>query len=65
MSNTKYVGMDVHQSSSSIAVLDEAGRLCTETVIETKVDPIREFFKRLSGEVYVTLSGRDDGGVAL
>lgn len=64
------VGMDVHQSSrrgGTIAVLDADGRLCSELIIETRVDQIREFFNRLSGNKYVIpRSGRrNDGGVAL
>jgi hypothetical protein len=55
MNTTKYVGMGVHQSSTSIAVLDERGKLCLEKVIETRADPIRGFLQTLSGTVYVTL----------
>lgn len=33
----KYVGLDVHQSSTVAAVLDEKGRLVMESVLETKV----------------------------
>lgn len=37
MNKSKYVGLDVHQSSTSIAVLDESGKLCMERIIETRV----------------------------
>ena len=36
MDNRKYIGMDVHQASISIAVSDDAGKLLMECVIETK-----------------------------
>jgi hypothetical protein len=36
MTSTKYIGMDVHKESISIAVRDDAGKLLMECVIETK-----------------------------
>lgn len=54
MNKSQYVGMDVHESSTSIAVLDESGKLCLERIIETRVDALREFFRGLSGTVQVT-----------
>ena len=38
----KYIGMDVHQASISIAVRDDAGKLAMECVIETKARSILE-----------------------
>ncbi len=35
MDSTKYVGMDVHQESISIAVLNSAGKLLMESILET------------------------------
>jgi hypothetical protein len=35
-SNIKYVGMDVHKESISIAVRNAAGKIAMECVIETK-----------------------------
>jgi hypothetical protein len=35
-SNIKYVGMDVHKDSISIAVRNAAGKIVMECVIETK-----------------------------
>jgi hypothetical protein len=29
MNKVKYIGLDVHQTSVSVAVLDEAGKLCS------------------------------------
>lgn len=49
-----YVGMDVHQASTSIAVLNGQGKLISETLIETKAQTIVEFLKGLRGEVHVT-----------
>ena len=36
MTITKYIGMDVHKESISIAVMNAAGKLVMECVIETK-----------------------------
>jgi transposase len=54
MSNSKYVGLDVHQASTSIAVLDHSGKLVVEATIKTKADAIRDFISGLSGTVHVT-----------
>lgn len=49
-----YVGMDVHQASTSIAVMNGQGKLISESLIETKAQTIVDFVKGLSGEVHVT-----------
>jgi hypothetical protein len=36
MTSSKYIGMDVHKESISIAVRNGAGRIVMESVIETK-----------------------------
>jgi hypothetical protein len=53
-SNIKYVGMDVHKQSISIAVRNAAGTIVMECVIETKAITILQFFDGLRGEVQVT-----------
>jgi len=40
MDRTKYIGMDVHQASISIAVRDASGKLVMESLIETKAATI-------------------------
>ncbi len=54
MSSDKYIGLDVHQSTISIAVLDSAGKLVMESVIETKAATILQFIQGLRGDLYVT-----------
>lgn len=49
-----YVGMDVHQASTSIAVMNGQGKLSSESLIETKAQTIIDFLKGLSGEVHAT-----------
>ena len=55
MTGTKYIGMDVHKESISIAVRSDAGKLVMECVIETKANVILEFIHGLRGELQVTL----------
>ena len=55
MTNDKYVGLDVHQASTSIAVIDGDGKSVVEGVVRTRADAIRDFINGLSGNVRVTL----------
>ena len=54
MTNDKYVGLDVHQASTSIVVLDCNGKVISEAVVRTRADAIRDFIKGLSGTIHVT-----------
>jgi transposase len=54
MDSTKYIGMDVHQESISIAVMNAAGKIVMECVIETKSSIILEFIDGLRGNVHLT-----------
>jgi transposase len=53
-SNAKYIGMDVHKESISIAVRNAAGKIAMECVIETKASMILQFVDGLRGDVHVT-----------
>jgi hypothetical protein len=55
MDNVKYIGMDVHQATISIAVLDSSGKLVMESVIETKAITIVQFVRGLRGDLHITL----------
>jgi transposase len=54
MNSTKYIGMDVHKESISIAVRNDAGKIVMECVIETKASMILQFIAGLRGDVQVT-----------
>src|SRR6202049_584927 len=54
MDNKKYIGMDVHKESISIAVMNGAGKIVMECVIETKASVILEFIDGLRGDWHVT-----------
>ena len=36
MKQEKYIGMDVHQATISVAVMDSSGKLIMECILETK-----------------------------
>jgi transposase len=54
-SNVKYIGLDIHKEAISIAVLNGAGKLVMESIIETKVVTLLQFLQGLRGELHVTL----------
>ena len=54
MTSTKYIGMDVHTESISIAVRNSLGKVVMESVIETKAGTILPFLDGLRGDVRVT-----------
>lgn len=51
---TYYVGMDVHQASIVIMVLNGAGKIVMQSIVETGAARVRDFIKQLRGKVYVT-----------
>ena len=49
----KYIGMDVHKAMTVIAVLDSAGKVLAESIIETKGSTILDFLKSQRGTLHV------------
>ena len=56
MNSEKYIGLDVHQATISVAVLDHTGKVIMECVLETKAATILEFFAGLRGTLSVTFA---------
>src|SRR6202171_4931343 len=54
MDSVKYIGMDVHKESISIAVRNGAGKIVMECVIETKANMILQCIDGLRGDVHLT-----------
>ena len=54
MSQEKYIGMDVHQATISVAVRDVQGKLIMESLLETKATTILEFVQGLRGTLALT-----------
>jgi len=54
MSGEKYIGLDVHQATISVAVVDSQGKLIMESILETKASTILDFLAGLRGTLCVT-----------
>ena len=54
MSGEKYIGLDVHQATISVAVMDSQGKVVMESILETKASTLLEFFAGLRGSLFVT-----------
>ena len=54
MNGTKYVAMDVHTATISVAVLNFDGKLIMESVIEAKGITVIQFIQGLRGELFLT-----------
>ncbi len=54
MNREKYIGLDVHQATISVAVMDSGSKLVMESILKTKAATILQFFAGLRGTVWVT-----------
>jgi len=54
MDSTKYMGMDVHKETISIAVMNSAGKLVIESILETEAMTILQFVQGFRGNLQVT-----------
>src|ERR1700746_83038 len=54
LNDKKYIGMDVHKETVSIAVRNDAGKIVMECVIETKASMILQVIDGLRGDLQVT-----------
>jgi transposase len=54
VNDAKYIGLDVHQTTISAAVLDSTGKLVMESILETKAATILQFIHGLRGSLQVT-----------
>jgi hypothetical protein len=59
MSQEKYIGMDVHQATISVAVMDGNGKLLMECLLETKAATILEFVQGLRGTLFTDFRRRN------
>jgi hypothetical protein len=56
MNDAKYIGVDVQQATICIAVLDSAGKLVMEAIIETKAETILQCMHGLRGSLQKTFT---------
>jgi hypothetical protein len=52
--STKFVGMDVNKEAITIAVMNSAGKVVMESIIETKAVTVLQFIQGLRGDLHVT-----------
>jgi len=49
----KYAGIDLHQSTSLVAVHDGHGKAISESILKTEAETLRSFFRGLSGTIHI------------
>ena len=54
MCGEKSIGLDVHQATISVAVVDSQGKIVMESIQESKASTLLEFFGGLRGSLFVT-----------
>jgi len=54
VNDEKYIGLDVHQATIVVAVMDSTGKLVMESILETKAATLLQFFAGLRGTLSVT-----------
>jgi len=59
MNSEKYIGLDFHQATIVVAVMDSTGKLVMEFIVETKTATIFEFFWGLRGHLVGDLRRRN------
>jgi hypothetical protein len=62
---TYYVGMDVHRATIAIVVVNGAGKVVEQLVVETSATRVRSYLKQLKGRVVCDVRGRDAGAVVV
>ena len=55
MDSVKYIGLDVHRDTISVAVVDQSGRLVMQSVIPTQASAILDCVSGIQGSLHVTL----------
>jgi len=55
MDSVKYIGLDVHRDTISMAVVDQSGRLVMQSVIPTQASAILDCVSGIQGSLHVTL----------
>jgi transposase len=55
MDSVKYIGLDVHRDTISVAVVDQSGRLVMHSVIPTQASAILDCVRGIQGNLHVTL----------
>ena len=62
MKQAKYIGMDVHQATTVVVVLNADGRVVWETIVATEARAIIDLLESLSGPLHVTFEETTQAG---
>ena len=65
MNDEKYIGLDVHQATIVVAVLDSTGKLIMESILETEAADDSPVLRRLARNFVSDLRGRNLVGLAV
>ena len=49
MDSTKYIGMDVHKDAMAVAVMNSAGKVVMESILETQAATLLQFIRGSGG----------------
>ena len=60
----KYIGFDLHQATTVVAVLDADGKVAMETIVATEAAAIIRFLKSVSGTLSALSNSPYNSGVA-
>jgi len=62
MKQAKYIGMDVHQATTVVAVENANGKVVLETIVATEARAIIDLLESLSGSLHVTFEETTQAG---
>ena len=54
MKRDKYMGLDVHQATTVVSVIDAEGKIVWETIVPTETGAILRLIESISGPIHVT-----------
>ena len=58
----KYIGMDVHQATTVVVVLNADGKKVWENIVATAAEPLIRLLESLSGPLHVTFEETTQAG---
>ena len=65
MKRDKYMGIDLHQATSVVYVLDSEGKLVLETIVATEASAVVRLLQSINGPLHVTFEETTPSGLVL
>ena len=62
MKRDKYMGIDLHQATSVVYVLDSEGKLVLETIVATEASAVVRLLQSINGPLHVTFEETTQAG---